>query len=128
MPQTYTAAGQPDIAAYTAGPLAGISVANTYDALSRRTAVSVTRHPTPDTLSLTSFSYDAASRLHTVSNGTNVFTYSYVPGTPGLVAELAAANGAGAVMTTTKTYDYLSRLTAISSTRHPTLDTLSSFS
>jgi hypothetical protein len=125
--QTYTADGQPDTAAYTAGALAGVSVANTYDTLSRRTSSLL--NVGGALRAATSYSYDSSSRLHTVSAGANVFTYGYVPGAPGLVAEIAAHNGVAPVMTTTKTYDHLSRLTEISSSSlNPEPRTLTSFS
>ncbi len=55
-------AGQPINEAYTGGPLDGLSVTNTYDALHRRTALATlvnsnSQLPTPNSQPLTSTSY-----------------------------------------------------------------------
>jgi RHS repeat-associated protein len=57
---------------------------------------------------------DAASRLLTVSDGTNAAAYSYVANSP-LVDHIAFAHGGTTEMTTSNLYDYLNRLTRISS-------------
>jgi len=74
----------------------------------------------------TSYAYDAVSRLAAVASGSHGFAYACLSNSE-LVATVTASNGMQDVMTTTRTYDQLSRLTSISSTRPPTLDTLSSF-
>jgi len=61
-----------------------------------------------------SFGYDAASRLETVTSGTNSASYTYLANSP-LVDNIAFKNNGTTCMTTTKTYDYLNRLTAIAS-------------
>ena len=58
--------------------------------------------------------YDAASRFLSVTTGTNSATYSYLDNSP-LVGQIFFRNGNGLRMTTTKSYDFLNRLTAISS-------------
>ncbi len=108
---------------YTGGPLDGLGVTNSYDGWHRRSGL--TLNAQPSTLSQ-SFSYDAASRLRVVSDGTVSAGYSYLANSP-LVEQVYFTNGSTRVMTTTKSYDYLNRLTKIES-----LDTqpatLSSFS
>lgn len=58
--------------------------------------------------------YDNASRLQTVSDGTNNVTYSYVVNSP-LVGQITFASNVVTRMTTTKSHDFLNRLTSISS-------------
>jgi hypothetical protein len=58
--------------------------------------------------------------LHTVSDGANLFTYSYQPGS-GQVETITANNGSSDVMTTTKTYDNLNRLTQIAQSANSTV-------
>jgi YD repeat-containing protein len=60
---------------YSGGPLNGISITNGFDSLLRRPNNTVLNSGTP-LLRYTS-SFDAASRLLTVSDGTNSATYSY---------------------------------------------------
>ena len=57
---------------------------------------------------------DAASRLLTVSDGTNTAAYSYVANSP-LVDHIAFAHSGTAEMTTRYTNDFVNRLTGISS-------------
>jgi RHS repeat-associated protein len=57
-------------------------------------------------------SFDAASRLLTVSDGTNSAAYSYLANSP-LVGQIAFAHSGATLMTATKTYDNLNRLTGI---------------
>ena len=55
---------------------------------------------------------DAASRLLTVSDGTNAAAYSYVANSP-LVDHIAFAHGGTTEMTTSNLYDYLNRRTQV---------------
>jgi RHS repeat-associated protein len=96
---------------YSGGVLHGLSVTNGYDADLRRTALSALTNATP--LLQQSFGYDAASRLQTVSDGTNNATYSYVANSP-LVSQITFKSNSVTRMTTIKQYDYLNRLTLIS--------------
>ena len=111
--QTYNDVGELLGEAYTGGPLNGLSVTNGYDSLLRRTSVSLL-NASSVILASTKYSYDAASRLQTVSDGTNTANYSYLANSP-LVGQIAFANNGATRMTTTKQYDLLNRLTAISS-------------
>ena len=98
---------------YSGGPLDGLTITNSLDQLSRRTNLSLLS-PLSALLSSTAYSYDAASRLHAVASGTNSAAYSYVANSP-LVSQIAFTNGSVQRMVTTKSYDYLNRLTSISS-------------
>jgi len=108
----YNDVGDVLIESYTAGPLNGLSVTNGYDSLLRRTDLAVLQSSNP--LIQQSFAFDAASRLQTVSDSTNTATYTYVVNSP-LVGNITFQHNGQTVMTTTKTYDYLNRLTAIQS-------------
>jgi len=97
---------------YSAGPLNGFTVTNSYDSLLRRT--NLTLISPLSTLNSTAFSYDSAGRLLRVSDGTNSATYGYVANSP-LVGQILFTNNGALRMTTTKQYDLLNRLTNISS-------------
>ncbi|HXC35673.1 MAG TPA: RHS repeat-associated core domain-containing protein, partial [Candidatus Acidoferrales bacterium] len=96
---------------YSGGQLDGLSVSNVYDGLLRRTNLTVN---SATTLASTAYGYDAASRLLTVSDGTNTAAYTYI-GNSSLINEISFTNNGVARMTTTKQYDYLNRLTKIQS-------------
>jgi RHS repeat-associated protein len=110
---TYNLANQLLGESYLGGILNGLSVTNGYDADLRRTAL-VALSSGSQLLSAT-YGYDTASRLSTVSDGNNnSATYSYLANSP-LVSQITFAQSGTTRMTTTKRYDYLNRLTAISS-------------
>ncbi len=88
----------------------GIVVSNRYDSLLRRTDVAVVIDGT--VVGSTSYGYDTAGRLSTVSHGTNNATYSYIANSP-LIGQITFTNGMSLRMTTSKSYDYLNRLTLI---------------
>src|SRR5207248_274539 len=62
----------------------------------------------------TRYAYDNPSRLLSVSDGTNIATYSYLANSP-LVSQINFTNGTAQRMVTTKSYDLLNRLTNIAS-------------
>ena len=95
---------------FSGGPLAGLTVTNSYDMLLRRSAVGLSNYAA----TLTTFGYDPASRLSTVTNGDQTVSYTYLPNSP-LVQSLIFKQNGTTRMTTTKSYDNLNRLTAISS-------------
>jgi hypothetical protein len=111
--ETYNDVGELLGEAYTGGPLNGLSVTNGYDSLLRRTSVSLL-NASSVILASTKYTYDAASRLASVSDGTNTANYSYLANSP-LVGQIAFANNGATRMTTMKQYDLLNRLTGISS-------------
>ena len=98
---------------YSGGPLNGISITNVYDSFLRRTN-NVTLLGGVVLTTITN-NFDAASRLQTISDGTNSATYSYLANSP-LVSQIAFQQSGTTRMTTTKSYDNLNRLTSISST------------
>jgi RHS repeat-associated protein len=106
----YDLAGDLLSESYSGGPLDGLSVTNGYDQYLRRTALAALSSATP--LLQQSFGYDNASRLASVSDGTNSAGYTYVANSP-LVSQIMFTNNGVLRMTTAKSYDYLNRLTAI---------------
>ena len=96
----------------------GITVTNRYDAYLRRTNLVVQQSSNP--LIQQSFTFDAASRLSTVSTldsglGTlDSATYSYLANSP-LVNQITFKQNGNTRMTTSKYYDNLNRLRIISS-------------
>lgn len=108
---TYNLANELLTESFTGGVLNGLSVTNGYDRFLRRTNLTALAS---SLLGRTTYGYDAASRLATVSDGNNSATYSYFDNSP-LVSQIRFTNGTALRMTTTKSYDYLNRLTQISS-------------
>jgi RHS repeat-associated protein len=97
---------------YTGGTLNGFMVTNQYDADLRRTQMTLCSNSVP--LCRAIYGYDAASRLASVSDGTNSATYSYLANSP-MVGQIVFASNGVTRMTTSRQYDYLNRLSAISS-------------
>jgi RHS repeat-associated protein len=93
---------------YSNGPLSGLILTNSYDSLLRRTNLALRNGGT--TLLSHSYTYDAASRLFGVSDGTNSAAYRYLTGS-GIVREIAFTNSGALRMVTTRQYDGLYRLT-----------------
>ena len=108
----YNDAGQILSESYSGGPLNGLSITNGYDSLLRRTNNVVLNGGT--ILSTITNNFDAASRLQTISDGTNYGTYSYLANSP-LVSQITFKQNGTTRMTTTKAYDNLNRLTSIAS-------------
>src|ERR1700744_4925603 len=98
---------------YSGGNLNGLKLSNQFDAYLRRTNATLLNGTSP--LCQTLYTYDNASRLLTVSDGTNQATYSYVANSP-LVGQIVFTQNDATRKTTVKQYDYLNRLTSISST------------
>ena len=90
--------------------LNGVTVTNTYDSLLRRASVAMSGQSS----TLTSYGFDAASRLSYATNGQFTTTYSYLANSP-LVSQIVFKSNSVTRMTTTKTYDFLNRLQSISS-------------
>jgi RHS repeat-associated protein len=119
----YTDAGLLLSQAYTTGPMTNWSVTNGYDSFMRRTNMVVLSNGTPVWTNI--FSYDAASRLATVSDGVNSAGYSYVANSP-LVSQITLKQSGTTRMTTTKQYDLLNRLTSIGTTNSSSVTIASS--
>ena len=88
----------------------GLSLTNTYDQYLRRTNLVAFG---PGVLSHAIYSYDTASRLASVSDGTNNATYTYLANSP-LVSQISFKSNSTVRMTTSKAYDNLNRLSSIS--------------
>jgi RHS repeat-associated protein len=97
----------------TGGILDGLSVTNGYDSFLRRT--NLVLNSASGRLTFTTNDFDSASRLHRISDGTNSATYSYLANSP-LVSQVVFSNSTALRLTTTKAYDFLNRLTNITST------------
>jgi RHS repeat-associated protein len=110
---TYNLANQLLGESFSGGILNGLSVTNGYDADLRRTKLAALSASSQ--LMAATYGYDAASRLQTVSDGNNdSATYNYLANSL-LVSQIAFKQGSTTRMTTTKQYDFLNRLTQISS-------------
>lgn len=119
---SYNTAGEMLSEKNTGGPLSGVVTTNTFDSLLRRTKIQLTAS---GLVSSYGYQYDTASRLSTVTAGTNSIVYGYAPNSS-LVQTLTFKNGPSTRMTTTKDYDNLNRLKSISSV--PSADSVRSFS
>jgi len=98
---------------FSGGPLNGLNVTNSYDQYLRRT--NLTANATAGILVQAVYGYDGASRLQTVNGGNNdTATYSYLANSS-LVGQISYANNGATRMTTSKQYDFLNRMTQISS-------------
>ncbi len=121
--KTYDLSGAQLGESWTAGTLAGLLVTNNYDHFLRRTNLAVQQSGTPKIQQ--SFAYDAASRMKTIVSSTNSFGCSYIANSP-LISQIYFTNNGTLRMTTTKQFDFLNRLTSISSAA-PGSPPLSSF-
>ncbi len=110
---SYDASGHLKDEDYTAGLLNTLGVHRTFDSLTRLANVSV--FSASSAFNPVAYSYDAASRLDTVTAGTNTATYGYVPNSS-LVQTITFAQGGTSRLTTTKSYDNLNRLSSTSNT------------
>jgi RHS repeat-associated protein len=112
----YNDANEVQSESYNGGTLDGLSITNGWDEFLRRTNLAGLNSSVP--LFQHSFSYDAASRLGTVTDyttSTNLSaTYSYLANSP-LVSQIVFKQGTATRMTTTKQWDFLNRLSSISS-------------
>jgi RHS repeat-associated protein len=109
---TYNLANQLISESFSGGILNGLSTTNGYDADLRR--INLTSLNGASALASATYGYDNASRLSTVSDGTDNAAYSYLANSP-LVSQIVFKQSSTTRMTTTKSYDYLNRLTQISS-------------
>lgn len=108
--RTFNDAGQLLSESYSGGVLDGLAVTNSYDGYLRRTNLSSYNAST--LLSASLYGYDNASRLSTVSDGTNNATYGYLANSA-LVDSIVFKQSSTTRMTRTNRYDYINRLTSI---------------
>ncbi len=99
------------------GFMAGFSLHNTYDDFGRRD--SLTAFHDLEMIQDVDYTYDNASRLHEVKafDQTHTATYAYHDNSS-LVHTVTFNNGTQNVMTTTRNFDTLNRLTSIASTKY----------
>jgi uncharacterized protein RhaS with RHS repeats len=71
-----TVSSQLNAESYSGGVMSGVGITRTYDALHRASAVNSSLNTTTPLTSAT-YSYDNASRLQSVTNGTNSVSYAY---------------------------------------------------
>jgi RHS repeat-associated protein len=90
----------------------GLTVSNRYDLYFRRTNSGVWNGSA--WLARTEYTYDNASRLQKVGDGTNSATYAYLANSS-LIDAITFSENAATRMTTTKTWDSLNRLKKIES-------------
>lgn len=109
----YHASGQLDMESYTSGGLNGSVIDRDYDPMARLESTAALSGAS--VLNQIGYSYDAASRLETVTSGTNTASYVYHANSP-LVHTVTFMQGGSARLTTTKNYDYLNRLSSITNT------------
>ncbi len=117
--RTYDLLGQLDDESYAGtGVLTGQVINRGQDALYRLSSVSI-----PSVVTA-SYSYDAASRLQTVTNGNRTSTYGYLVNST-LVETLTHAQSASNRLITTNVFDKLNRLASISNSLPVVPSTLS---
>ena len=111
----YNDAGQQTGETYSGAnlPLAGFTVTNIYDSLLRRSQTAL-KTTGGTTLASVSYTYDNASRLASVSDGTYSANYTYLANSP-LVSQITCKQNTTTRMTTTRNYDNLNRLLGIAS-------------
>ena len=108
----YSSTGQLLGETNSSGTLIGANLRFTYDQYLRRT--NHAWYATNTSLVSHSFAFDDASRITNVSDGTYQGGYSYLANSP-LISQIHYRSNSTARMTTTKSYDFLNRLTSIAS-------------
>jgi RHS repeat-associated protein len=110
---SYNLANELLVESFAGGVLDGLSVTNSYDQYLRRTNLTALAS---GVLNRAAYGYDNASRLASVTDAgdNDSASYSYLANSP-LVSQIVFKQSSTTRMTTTKTYDYLNRLTQISS-------------
>ncbi len=98
---------------YSGGVLDGLRVTNRFDQFQRRTNLALI-NAQGTVLATTDYGYDTASRLGLVAKSGNTATYSYLANSP-LIEQVVFKQGTTTRMTTSKSYDKLTRLTSIGS-------------
>ena len=119
---TYEYAGSGQLLSewHSGGLLSGMQVTNTYNSLSQRRSVTASRWSTgfsyfPQSFVTNLFTYDGASRVASVSDGSFSGDYTYLANSM-LIGQVTFKQGATMRMTTSRKYDRLNRLREISST------------
>jgi len=105
----YNASGPLEDEVYTTGALNGITIDRSFDSMGRLSGLAV------GSGYAVGYGYDAASRLDTVTAGTNTATYGYASNSF-LVESVTFKQSGTTRLTTTKAYDNLNRLATITHT------------
>jgi RHS repeat-associated protein len=110
---------------YSDGLLAGIAVTNHFDSLGRRNVLAALQSGTPFVQQ--SFGYDASyGRMQSVSSGIYSAWYGYMPNSDFLQTATCKSNSTTA-LTTTRTWEYGSRLSGIANVANGTTVTSHSY-
>jgi RHS repeat-associated protein len=122
-----------------ANAVAGTQVSYAYDSMMRRQAVTASRlvSDVMTSFTTTGYTYDAASRLKSVTDGVNFATYNYLASSGGMIDNVVYAVDTDLLdgqqlpvtnmFTTTKTYDQLGRFVSHQSVRASDSKVLSSY-
>ncbi len=108
----YNVVGEIATETYTAGLMNGLSVERSFDSLLRRDGLTLKNGST--TLHGETWGYGEASRLDHIIAGTERVDYGYESNSS-LVHTVTFKHNGSVVMTTTKNYDFVNRLTEIKS-------------
>ena len=95
---------------FSGGALNGLNITNTYDSYLRRSTLSFRSGTTA--LGTSTYSYDTASRLASVSDGTYSANYAYQPDSS-LIDTITFKTSGSTRLTTQKRFDRLNRLQSI---------------
>ena len=101
------------------------SIEYTFDTLGRRTAMKLQSSTNEKSFAL--YSYDSASRLASVSNGSITANYARISGSS-MLDTTTINNGSSDIMTVDRNYDNLNRLTSITSSVNSVPTVTKSFS
>jgi RHS repeat-associated protein len=123
--RVYNDSGQLLGESYSGGTLNGLSVNSTYDAYARRNTLNFKNGTS--TLGTSTYGYDTASRLASVSDGTYSAEYAYHTDSS-LVDTITFKTSGTTKLTTRKIFDRLNRLQSIISTPSAANQALPSFS
>ena len=108
---SFNMANQLSAETFSGGTLNGLSITNAYDTYLRRAAVALSSQ----TSTLVNYGYDTAGRLQGVTNGSYNMLYTYLANSP-LASQITFNSSSTTRMMTAKAYDFLNRLSSISST------------
>ncbi len=108
----YHTSGQLEDESYTSGPLQAAAITRTFDSLHRLSSLTARRAPASNVATVT-YGYDPGSRLESITSGPTTASYRYHPDSS-LLQTLTIRHGTTERLTTTRTYDRLNRLAAIS--------------
>lgn len=111
---SYHASGQLEGETYTGGLLLGLAVERSFDGLHRPSGISALGGQ-PSPLASAVYSYDAASRLDTVTAGADSAAYTYALNSS-LVGTLTFKHAGAVRLAAAKVYDQLNRLTSVANT------------